>query len=180
HDNGAVRAKMEKYAAKKLAAQAKEKRAVWEWDYESFVDVSWRVMLGRARSSRMRCARCCCPCRAPARRHSFGGCSRRRGGPASSTRRRPCPSSDGSWAPRRWRSAASGSASKKCRYLESSGCVGMCVNMCKVPTQDFFTNEFGLPLTMNPSECSAWLYYSGVPPPLEEDPASKQACYPSL
>ena len=27
----------------------------------------------------------------------------------------------------------------------------MCVNMCKIPTQDFFTNEFGLPLTMNPS-----------------------------
>lgn len=51
---------------------------------------------------------------------------------------------------------------EKCRYLESSGCVGMCVNMCKVPTQDFFTNEFGLPLTMDPSECSAWLYYSGV------------------
>jgi hypothetical protein len=21
---------------------------------------------------------------------------------------------------------------KKCRYLESSGCVGMCINMCKV------------------------------------------------
>lgn len=37
------------------------------------------------------------------------------------------------------------------RYLESSGCVGMCVNMCKIPTQDFFTNEFGLPLTMTPS-----------------------------
>nr|CAD1840606.1 unnamed protein product [Ananas comosus var. bracteatus] len=34
---------------------------------------------------------------------------------------------------------------KKCRYLENSGCVGMCVNMCKIPTQDFFTNEFGLP-----------------------------------
>ncbi|AQL03278.1 Beta-carotene isomerase D27 chloroplastic [Zea mays] len=43
---------------------------------------------------------------------------------------------------------------EKCRYLESSGCVGMCVNMCKVPTQDFFTNEFGLPLTMNPSSMS--------------------------
>ncbi|KAJ7547478.1 hypothetical protein O6H91_08G087800 [Diphasiastrum complanatum] len=39
----------------------------------------------------------------------------------------------------------------KCRYLENSGCVGMCVNMCKIPTQDFFTNEFGLPLTMTPS-----------------------------
>nr|AFK37308.1 unknown [Lotus japonicus] len=23
---------------------------------------------------------------------------------------------------------------KKCRYLENSGCVGMCVNMCKTPT----------------------------------------------
>ena len=40
-----------------------------------------------------------------------------------------------------------------CRYIENSGCVGMCVNMCKLPTQDFFTNEFGLPLTMNPSIC---------------------------
>jgi hypothetical protein len=39
-----------------------------------------------------------------------------------------------------------------CRYLEASGCVGMCVNVCKVPTQDFFTKEFGLPLTMNPSK----------------------------
>jgi hypothetical protein len=29
----------------------------------------------------------------------------------------------------------------------------MCVNMCKIPTQSFFTDEFGLPLTMNPSEC---------------------------
>ena len=38
------------------------------------------------------------------------------------------------------------------RYLENSGCVGMCVNMCKLPTQEFFTNEFGLPLTMNPSK----------------------------
>ncbi|CAA2979022.1 Hypothetical predicted protein [Olea europaea subsp. europaea] len=27
----------------------------------------------------------------------------------------------------------------------------MCINMCKIPTQDFFTNEFGLPLTMTPS-----------------------------
>lgn len=32
---------------------------------------------------------------------------------------------------------------KKCRYLESSGCVGMCTNMCKLPTQRFFTDTFG-------------------------------------
>lgn len=31
--------------------------------------------------------------------------------------------------------------------------MGMCVNMCKLPTQDFFTDQFGLPLTMTPSEC---------------------------
>ncbi|NEQ52391.1 MAG: DUF4033 domain-containing protein, partial [Leptolyngbya sp. SIO3F4] len=33
---------------------------------------------------------------------------------------------------------------KKCRYLEQSGCVGMCVNMCKLPTQQFFTEKFGI------------------------------------
>lgn len=37
------------------------------------------------------------------------------------------------------------------RYLESSNCVGMCVNLCKIPTQDFFTNSLGVPLTMTPS-----------------------------
>lgn len=37
---------------------------------------------------------------------------------------------------------------KKCRYLEQSGCVGMCVNMCQQPTQSFFTDKVGLPLTM--------------------------------
>lgn len=32
---------------------------------------------------------------------------------------------------------------EKCRYLETSGCVGMCVNLCKVPTQYFFNTELG-------------------------------------
>lgn len=32
---------------------------------------------------------------------------------------------------------------EKCRYLETSGCTGMCVNLCKVPTQYFFTSELG-------------------------------------
>ena len=44
------------------------------------------------------------------------------------------------------------------RYLENSGCVGMCVNMCKIPTQDFFTNEFGLPLTMIPSKSFVYAF----------------------
>nr|ABK23534.1 unknown [Picea sitchensis] len=68
---------------------------------------------------------------------------------------------------------------KKCRYLENSGCVGMCVNMCKLPTQDFFTNEFGLPLTMTPNfeDMSCDMVYGQPPPPPEEDPAFKQPCY---
>ncbi|KAL8535613.1 hypothetical protein ACS0TY_011298 [Phlomoides rotata] len=67
---------------------------------------------------------------------------------------------------------------KKCRYLENSGCVGMCVNMCKIPTQDFFTNEFGLPLTMTPNfeDMSCEMVYGQVPPRFEDDPASKQPC----
>ncbi|KAG9445165.1 hypothetical protein H6P81_016505 [Aristolochia fimbriata] len=76
----------------------------------------------------------------------------------------------------------SGVLIKKCRYLENSGCVGMCVNMCKLPTQDFFTNEFGLPLTMNPNfeDMSCEMVYGRVPPPFEEDPVSKQPCLRDL
>jgi len=70
----------------------------------------------------------------------------------------------------------------KCRYLENSGCVGMCVNMCKIPTQDFFTNDFGLPLTMTPNfdDMSCEMVYGQKPLPLEEDTALKQPCYASL
>lgn len=71
---------------------------------------------------------------------------------------------------------------KKCRYLEYSGCVGMCVNMCKLPTQDFFTNDFGLPLTMNPNfeDMSCEMIYGQLPPPIEEDPAFKQPCFSTI
>ena len=40
---------------------------------------------------------------------------------------------------------------QECRYLKESQCVGMCVNMCKLPTQTFFTEKFGIPLTMTPN-----------------------------
>lgn len=68
---------------------------------------------------------------------------------------------------------------KKCRYLENSGCVGMCTNMCKIPTQKFFTDTFGLPLTMNPNfetlECD--MIFGQAPPPIEEDPVYDQPCF---
>lgn len=39
---------------------------------------------------------------------------------------------------------------KRCRFLEESGCASVCVNSCKIPTQKFFLENMGLPLTMTP------------------------------
>lgn len=39
---------------------------------------------------------------------------------------------------------------KRCRFLEESGCASVCVNSCKIPTQNFFMQDMGLPLTMTP------------------------------
>lgn len=39
---------------------------------------------------------------------------------------------------------------KRCRFLEESGCASICVNSCKIPTQSFFLEDMGLPLTMTP------------------------------
>ncbi len=73
---------------------------------------------------------------------------------------------------------------RKCRYLEQSGCVGMCVNMCKVPTQTFFTEQFGIPLTMVPNfeDLSCEMIFGQHPPDPAEDPAHQQPCLslPSL
>jgi Beta-carotene isomerase D27-like, C-terminal len=67
---------------------------------------------------------------------------------------------------------------KKCRYLEQSGCVGMCINMCKLPTQSFFTQEFGIPLTMTPNfeDLSCEMVFGQLPPPLETEAAYHQPC----
>ncbi|BBN13496.1 beta-carotene isomerase [Marchantia polymorpha subsp. ruderalis] len=68
---------------------------------------------------------------------------------------------------------------KKCRYLENSQCVGLCVNLCKNPTQEFIGKQFGMPLTMNPNfeDMSCDMIYGLKPPPIEEDDAYKQPCY---
>ena len=67
---------------------------------------------------------------------------------------------------------------KKCRYLEESGCVGMCINMCKLPTQKFFTESFGIPLTMTPNfeDFSCEMIFGQYPPALETEKASSQSC----
>ncbi|XP_066373115.1 beta-carotene isomerase D27, chloroplastic-like [Miscanthus floridulus] len=188
--------KMEKYATKKKQPQPQspepEKKAVWDWDYESFVDVSRRVMVGRTRAQQQEAVRevllSMLPPGAPEQFRKLlpptrWACEFNAALTVPSFRWLVGPSEvieveiDGV-------RQRSGVLIKKCRYLENSGCVGMCVNMCKIPTQDFFTDEFGLPLTMNPNfedmSCEMIYGQGQVPPPLEEDPVSKQPCYPNL
>lgn len=76
------------------------------------------------------------------------------------------------------RQQKSGVHIQKCRYLEQSRCVGMCVNMCKLPTQNFFTQDFGIPLTMTPNfeDFSCDMVFGQTPPPLEEEAVYHQPC----
>lgn len=73
----------------------------------------------------------------------------------------------------------SGVKIEKCRYLETSGCVGMCVSLCKIPTQTFFTEQMGMPLTMNPNfeDLSCEMIFGLAPPPLAEDKVYTQPCF---
>ena len=68
---------------------------------------------------------------------------------------------------------------RHCRYLAESGCVGMCVNLCKTPTQTFFTEELGMPLTMKPNfdDYSCDMVFGEVPPSLDTDEVNAQPCY---
>ncbi|XP_052185757.1 beta-carotene isomerase D27, chloroplastic isoform X2 [Diospyros lotus] len=47
-----------------------------------------------------------------------------------------------------WRS---GVFVERCKYLEESKCVGICINTCKLPTQTFFKDYMGVPLLMEPN-----------------------------
>ncbi|CAI9774273.1 unnamed protein product [Fraxinus pennsylvanica] len=48
-------------------------------------------------------------------------------------------------------SLSSGVFVEKCKYLEESKCVGVCINTCKLPTQTFFKEHMGVPLAMEPN-----------------------------
>jgi Beta-carotene isomerase D27-like, C-terminal len=39
----------------------------------------------------------------------------------------------------------------RCRFLEESQCASVCVNSCKLPTQQFFLQQMGIPLLMEPN-----------------------------
>ena len=39
---------------------------------------------------------------------------------------------------------------KRCRYLEAASCASVCVNTCKLPTQEFFAEDMGVPVKIVP------------------------------
>lgn len=67
---------------------------------------------------------------------------------------------------------------KRCRFLEESNCASVCVNCCKIPTQNFFLQDMGLPLTMTPDystfECQ--FSFGKIPDPAEEIQAKHTPC----
>ncbi|CAI0403735.1 unnamed protein product, partial [Linum tenue] len=72
----------------------------------------------------------------------------------------------------------SGVLVERCKYLEESKCIGICVNTCKLPTQTFFNNYMGVPLLMEPNFTDYSCQFKfGVPAPLpEDDSALKEPC----
>ena len=74
---------------------------------------------------------------------------------------------------------------ERCRFLEGSKCKGMCVGLCQLPTQTFFTQELSLPLSMKPNfETGGCEMIWGLEPQetissaaISEDPASDLRCF---
>ena len=57
----------------------------------------------------------------------------------------------------------------RCRVVEESGCKGLCVHMCKLPTERWFATRWGVPVHMEPNfetlECQ--IKFGTTPPPNE-------------
>jgi hypothetical protein len=70
---------------------------------------------------------------------------------------------------------------EKCRFLETAGCVSTCLNACKIPTQRFFLEEMGVPVTLNPNitDKSCRFEFGMLPPSVENDPVFNMSCYAS-
>ena len=67
---------------------------------------------------------------------------------------------------------------EKCKFLQESGCKGLCLHQCKIPAQEFFQETLGLSLTVQPNfdtqECQ-WSWGED-PLPHRTDPAWPKGC----
>ncbi|EXB26555.1 hypothetical protein L484_012546 [Morus notabilis] len=63
---------------------------------------------------------------------------------------------------------------KKCRFLEQTNCVGMCSNLCKIPSQTFIKDSLGVPVNMVPNfeDMSCEMIFGQHPPALLDDPVT--------
>ncbi|XP_059437231.1 beta-carotene isomerase D27, chloroplastic isoform X2 [Corylus avellana] len=75
-------------------------------------------------------------------------------------------------------SCRSGVFVERCKYLEESKCVGICINTCKLPTQTFFKDYMGVPLLMEPnfSDYSCQFKFGVLAPLPEDDISLKEPC----
>ncbi|CAA6653969.1 unnamed protein product [Spirodela intermedia] len=75
-------------------------------------------------------------------------------------------------------SSTTGVFVERCKYLEESKCVGVCINTCKLPTQTFFRNYMGVPLLMEPNfqDYSCQFKFGVAPPEPAEDKTLLEPC----
>ncbi|KAM7253744.1 hypothetical protein ACFE04_031426 [Oxalis oulophora] len=68
---------------------------------------------------------------------------------------------------------------KKCRFLEETNCVGMCLNQCMIPSQTFIKESMGMPVNFVPNfdDMSCEMIFGEDPPLAADDPALKQPCF---
>ena len=68
---------------------------------------------------------------------------------------------------------------QRCRYLEAGSCASLCVNSCKLPTQQFFNEDMGVPMRMVPDyltyECR--FEFGVAPTPADEEEARNVSCF---
>ena len=68
---------------------------------------------------------------------------------------------------------------ERCRFVETTGCASVCVNTCKVPSQEWLLEDFGMPMHIQPNydDFSCKWEFSKPAPPLEEDEAVMVPCF---
>eukprot|EP00419_Tripos_fusus_P026690 CAMPEP_0172722244 /NCGR_PEP_ID=MMETSP1074-20121228/81007_1 /TAXON_ID=2916 /ORGANISM="Ceratium fusus, Strain PA161109" /LENGTH=422 /DNA_ID=CAMNT_0013548195 /DNA_START=111 /DNA_END=1379 /DNA_ORIENTATION=+ len=68
---------------------------------------------------------------------------------------------------------------ERCRFLEQSSCASVCVNTCKVPSQEWLGDDFGMKVHIQPNydDFSCRWRFGRQPPPLMEDEAVMVPCF---
>lgn len=67
---------------------------------------------------------------------------------------------------------------EKCKFLQESGCKGLCLHQCKIPAQEFFRDTLGMDLTVRPNFVTQECQWSFGEKPLspEEDESFPTGC----